>query len=227
MGHLSSPLKNQMDILQTLTAFDRCLMWIYTPGEIFSKKYKAALVISWWRKSVDMRRVPHSHEHNTNRRSSYCAALWQAHAWAHELALKRTGLEKHETLLVWLLKCKILDSDSDSEAWSWTWSTISIFLSSSWSLTELGIAMIIVMFITLLLCSKSVSVWMAVRLSPLKFVSIYQQTSACCPLAVRCCLSWGLNQHLLVSQLDLCATSASFETVHTQYKSTKKHWTKT
>ena len=32
MGHLSSPLKNQTDILQTTLVYDRCLTWMYTPS---------------------------------------------------------------------------------------------------------------------------------------------------------------------------------------------------
>ena len=34
MGHLSSPLKNQMDILQTLLVCNQCPTQMYTPGNV-------------------------------------------------------------------------------------------------------------------------------------------------------------------------------------------------
>ena len=39
MGHLSSPLKNQKDILQTMLVYDWCPAWMYIPDVHKKKKW--------------------------------------------------------------------------------------------------------------------------------------------------------------------------------------------
>ena len=42
---MSSPLKNQTDILQTLSVYVRCPAWMYTPGCSRITKVKGALLV--------------------------------------------------------------------------------------------------------------------------------------------------------------------------------------